>query len=69
MMTLASFGRTGEENSSVGWLILAVGFLLTLIALVHCHRMDVPGKGRVSLISVIFGVIMIAYLVYCLSRF
>ena len=68
MVILASIGRTGSEDSSVGWLILAVGLVLTLIALVHCHRTDVPGRGRVSLVSVILGVTMIAYVVYCLSQ-
>ncbi len=68
MVILASIGRTGSEDSSVGWLILAVGLVLTPIALVHCHRMDIPGRGRVSLISVILGGTMIAYVVYCLSQ-
>ena len=67
-MILASIGRTGSDDSSVGWLILAVGLVLTPIALVHCHRMDIPGRGRVSLISVILGGTMIAYVVYCLSQ-
>ena len=68
MVILASIGRTGSEDSRIGWLIIAFGFVLTVIALAYCHRADVPGRGRVCLVSVILVVTMIAYVVYCISQ-